>query len=169
VSEPAASPPADTAATMPRAIGSTLFAAIGFVVFLLVFRETMSFSPAARPFPGLISIIGMVAAAIAFAQSCGAVLAARRAMGPRAVGGPSVRDVLISYAGPPAYGTMLWALGFWTASAIFLAGLLVLLGERRPVLVILITAGTLGAIYLVFEIGFGIRLPGSMLLEALAG
>jgi hypothetical protein len=158
-------------ALLPQAIGSSLFAAAGFVVFLLALIETMSFSPAARPFPRLVSIVGMVAAGIAFARSCQAALGARREAGPMPADGtkPSRRDLAISYFGPPAYGVMLFALGFWAASALFLAGLLVLLGERRPALVIAITGGTLGAIYLVFEIGFGIRLPGSLLVQALTG
>src|SRR5262249_40691668 len=86
-SDEVTSPPADAAPTLPRAVGSALFAATGFVIFVLVFRETMSFSPAARPFPALISIIGMFGAAIAFAQSCLAALAARRRAGAKAGGG----------------------------------------------------------------------------------
>jgi hypothetical protein len=41
------------------------------------------------------------------------------------------------------------------------------LGERRPVVMAAIAGGTLGAIYGVFELAFGIRLPGSMLMQAL--
>jgi Tripartite tricarboxylate transporter TctB family len=162
-----AASPEDAPPSFPRAIGSLTFAAAGFVVFLLVLVETGNFSPEAQPFPRLVSIVGMLGAALAFAQSCQAALAARRqadAMSA-AAGTPTRRDLFISYLGPPAYGAMLLALGFWTASAIFLAGLLVVLGERRPVVVVSITATTLGSIYLVFEVGFGIRLPGSLLMQ----
>jgi hypothetical protein len=169
VSDQAGSPEhaAPSLPPLPRAIGSLLFAAAGFVVFVLVLVETASFSPEAQSFPRLISIVGMLGAAFAFAQSCQAALAARRAAG--AVGAtasaPTRRDLLISYLGPPAYGGMLLALGFWLASAVFLSGLLILLGERRPVIVVSIMAATLGSIYLVFEAGFGIRLPGSLLMQ----
>jgi tripartite tricarboxylate transporter TctB family protein len=160
----------DAPPSLPRAIGSLVFAAVGFVVFVLVLVETASFSPEAQPFPRLVAIVGMLGAALAFAQSSQTALAARRAAGATttAAGTPTRRDLLISYLGPPAYGVMLLALGFWTASAIFLAGLLIVLGERRPVIVVSITASTLGAIYLVFEVGFGIRLPGSLLMQAFA-
>jgi hypothetical protein len=166
VSDQAASPE-DAPPSFPRAIGSLIFAATGFVVFVLVLVETARFSPEAQPFPRLVAIVGMIGAAFAFAQSCQAALAARRAVGAvrAAVGPPSRRDLLISYLGPPAYGAMLLALGFWLASAIFLVGLLIVLGERRAVIVLSITATTLGAIYLVFEVGFGIRLPGSLLMQ----
>ena len=155
------------APSLPRVIGSLIFAAAGFVVFILVLVETATFSPGAQPFPRLIAIVGMIGAALAFAQSCQAALVARRAAGAmrRAAGTPARRDLFVSYLGPPAYGAMLLALGFWAASTVFLAGLLVLLGERRALVVVAITAGTLGAIYLVFEMGFGIRLPGSLLLQ----
>jgi hypothetical protein len=169
VSEQAGSPE-HAQPSLPRAIGSLMFAAAGFVLFVLVFIETTRFSPGAQPFPRLIAIVGVIAAALAFAQSCQAALAARRDAGaiPPAAGAPTRRDLFISYLGPPAYGTMLLALGFWAASALFLSGLLVLLGERRAILIAAITAGTLGAIYLVFEAGFGIRLPGSLLMQMFA-
>jgi hypothetical protein len=165
-----AGPPEHAASSLPplpQAIGSLLFAAAGFVVFVLVLVETASFSPEAQPFPRLVSIAGMLGAAFAFAQSCQEALAARRAAGAASApaSAPTRRDLLISYLGPPAYGAMLLALGFWLASAIFLSGLLILLGERRPVVVVSITGTTLGAIYLVFEAGFSIRLPGSLLMQ----
>jgi Tripartite tricarboxylate transporter TctB family len=165
-----AASPEHAAPSFPQAIGSLIFAAAGFVVFVLVLVETTSFSPEAQPFPRLVSIVGVLGAAIAFAQSCQATLAARREAGAvrAAASTPTWRDLFISYLGPPAYGAMLLALGFWTASAIFLAGLLLVLGERRPVIVLSITATTLGAIYLVFELGFGIRLPGSLLMQTFA-
>jgi hypothetical protein len=164
--DPAGSPE-DAPPSFARAIGSLIFAAAGFVVFVLVLVETASFSPEAQPFPRLVAIAGILGAAFAFAQSCQAALTARREAGAMraAASTPTRHDLFISYLGPPAYGAMLLALGFWVASAIFLAGLLIVLGERRPVIVVSITATTLGAIYLVFEAGFGIRLPGSLLMH----
>jgi len=155
----------------PQAIGSALLAAAGFIGFVLIFIETGSFSPEAQPFPRLIAIIGMIGAGIALAQSCRSALAVQREqrMMSRGAAGPSWRDLSVSYAGPPIYGAMLAALGFWLASVIFLVGLLAVLGERRPLVMAAIAGGTLGAIYLVFEIGFSIHLPGSMLLPLLSG
>jgi hypothetical protein len=157
-------------APWPHAAGSALLSALGFLAFALVFMETGNFSPEARPFPRLIAVVGMFGAAIALTQSCRAALAVRRAervmSGSEA--GPAWRDIVVSYAGPPIYGVMLFVLGFWIASLVFLTGLLAVLGERRPVVIAAIAAGTLGAIYGVFELAFGIRLPGSMLMQALA-
>jgi hypothetical protein len=178
VSDNAVAPERPEIGAWPHAAGSALLSAAGFIAFVLIFLETGSFSPEARPFPRLIAIVGMLGGAIALAQSCRAALAVRRedrvigrsgagpSMGPS--WGPSWRDLAISYAGPPIYGAMLLSLGFWLGSVIFLTGLLAVLGERRPMVMALIAGGTLGAIYLVFEIGFAIHLPGSLLLPLLA-
>jgi hypothetical protein len=152
-----------------KALGSLIFAAIGFAIFGYVLVETMSFSPEARPFPRFIATVGIIAAIVTLVQSYRQLLSARREAAREwpATGGARRHDLLISYLGPPVYGAMLLAFGFWAASAVFLTGLLLVLGERRPALVAGTTVGTLGAIYLVFEVGFGIRLPGSLLLEML--
>ena len=155
----------------PRAVGSALLSAAGFIGFVLIFIETGDFSSEAQPFPRLIAIVGMIGAGIALAQSCRDALAIQRAerIMSRGDAGPSGRDLLVSYAGPPIYGAMLMVLGFWLASLIFLVGLLAVLGERRPLVMAGIVGGTLGTIYLIFEVGFSIRLPGSMLLPLLVG
>jgi hypothetical protein len=152
-----------------QAVGSALLSAAGFIGFVLIFLETGNFSPEAQPFPRLIAIVGMLGGAIALAQSCRAALAVRREerVASHTTAGPSWRDLAISYAGPPIYGAMLLSLGFWLGSVIFLTGLLAALGERRPLVIAAIAGGTLGAIYLVFEVGFSIHLPGSLLLPLL--
>jgi hypothetical protein len=167
VSDDAVAPERAEIGVWPQAIGSAFLSAAGFIAFVLIFIETGNFSSEAQPFPRLIAIIGMIGAGIALAQSCRAALAVRRAerVMSRSDAGPSWRDLLVSYAGPPIYGAMLAMLGFWLASVVFLVGLLAVLGERRPLMITAIAAGTLGAIYLVFEVGFSIRLPGSMLLS----
>jgi hypothetical protein len=171
VSDAAAAPERHELGARPHAVGSALLSAAGLIGSLIL-QETGSFSPEAQPFPRLIAVVGMLGAAVAFGQSCRAVLAAGRqhrpashSAGPPA---PSWRDVAVSYAGPPIYGATLLLIGFWLASITFLVGLLWVLGERRPAVMALITGGTLGAIYLVFEVGFGIHLPGSLLMQMLA-
>jgi putative tricarboxylic transport membrane protein len=163
----AESPPA---ATGSQAVGSLIFAAVGLAIFIFVLFETMSFSPEARPFPRFIAVMGILSAGVAVVQSYRAARAARYRGGEtgKATGGRSRQDMMISYIGPPLYGAMLLLLGFWVASVVFLAGLLLVLGERRLPLVAAITVVTLGTIYLVFELGFGIRLPGSLLLPMLS-
>jgi tripartite tricarboxylate transporter TctB family protein len=169
MSDAAAAPGRAEIGARPHAVGSALLSAAGFIGFVLIFLETGTFSAEAQPFPRLIAVVGMLGAAVAFAQSCRVVLAASRARRTASHGAePSWRDVAVSYAGPPVYGAMLMLLGFWLASATFLIGLLWVLGERRPMVMALIAGGTLGAIYLVFEAGFGIRLPGGLLMQALA-
>lgn len=171
MSDDAVAPEPAEIGAWPRAIGSALLSAAGFIGFVLIFIETGNFSSEAQPFPRLIAIIGMIGAGIALAQSCRAALAVQREQRllSRSGAGPSWRDLLVSYAGPPIYGAMLAVLGFWLASLVFLLGLLAVLGERRPLVIAAIAGGTLGAIYLVFEIGFSIHLPGSMLLPLLLG
>jgi hypothetical protein len=154
----------------PHAIGSAVLATIGLIGFALILLETGTFSPEARPFPRLIAIVGLLGAAVALAQSYRAAFSAQRlgrASNNRDDAGPAWHSIAVSYVAPPIYGALLLALGFWVASLIFLTGLLAVLGERRPAVIGVIGGGTLGAIYLVFEMGFGIRLPGSLLLQAL--
>lgn len=162
---------AEGMAPLPKAVGSLMFAAVGLAIFGYVLIETMSFSREARPFPRVIATVGIIAALATLVQSFRSMLSARREAARElpALSGARRHDLLVSYLGPPVYGAMLLAFGFWAASAVFLAGLLLVLGERRPAFVGGITVGTLGAIYLIFEIGFGIRLPGSLLLEMIKG
>ena len=133
------------------------------MVFAAAFIEAGSFSPDAALFPRLISGVAMVSAAFAFAQSMR--MQTRHGNGPltRVI---TWRDLAISYAGPPFYIGLMVLFGFWVASAIFLAGLLVMLGTRHPVVVSVITAGTLALIYVAFELAFSIPLPGGVLFEA---
>ncbi len=153
----------------PHAIGSAVLATIGLIGFALILLETGTFSPEARPFPRLIAIVGLLGAAVALAQSCRVAFSAQRfgRASNRDDAGPAWHSIAVSYTAPPIYGALLLALGFWVASLIFLTGLLAVLGERRPAVIGVIAGGTLGAIYLVFEMGFSIRLPGSLLLQAL--
>jgi putative tricarboxylic transport membrane protein len=162
------SSPRPSVVTVPQAVGSAAFAAIGFAIFAFVYVNTLSFSPEARTFPRFVAIVGMLGAAIALIQSLQAVRAARNLTNPSSSAedaGPRRSDLWVSYLGPPLYGALLLIFGFWIASAAFLAGLLIVLGERRPAMVSMITIGTVGAIYLVFEVAFNIRLPGSLLLQ----
>ena len=58
-----------------------------------------------------------------------------------------------------AYAGLIGPLGFYTASALFLAVLIPLLGFRRPLVIGAITAGFLIGFWLVFEVVFGRVLP----------
>lgn len=147
-------------ARSPSSSGSALFSAVLFVVFATAFIHAGSYSPDAALFPRLISAVAMVCAALTFAQSV------RRPAGrvsERETGAIRWRDLVIGYAGPPLYVGLMVLLGFWIASAIFLVGLLVMLGTRNPLIVSLITVGTLVLIYVAFELTFGIPLPAGML------
>ena len=77
------------------------------------------------------------------------------------------RDLIISYVIPVAYAVAMYLFGFWASSVVCLAGLMILLGERRYLLVAAITIGTLLTIYLVFSLGFSIRMPKGLILEML--
>jgi Tripartite tricarboxylate transporter TctB family len=146
--------------------GTALVSAAALVGFLLIFIEAANFGSGARLFPRLLAVVGGISAAVLLAQSCLRVLAERRRTDPRSAGerASTWRDIVISYIGPPFYALMLYLLGFWIASTACLAGLLVLLGERRSWMVAGLTAGTLLAIYLMFEVSFDIRMPRGLLL-----
>jgi hypothetical protein len=135
------------------------------MVFAAAFIEAGSFTADAALFPRLISAAAMVSAAFAFAQSLRDPAARSGDPQKRVITG---RDLLISYAGPPLYVALMVLFGFWIASAIFLAGLLMTLGTRNPVIVFLITAGTLALIYVAFELAFSIPLPGGVLFSTVS-
>jgi hypothetical protein len=150
-----------------HAFGTAFASAVALAGFLLILVEAGSFGVGARLFPRLLGMVGGLSAAALLGQSCMRILAQRRGPASRgARGALDWRDVVISYIGPPAYAGLLYLLGFWIASVLGLAGLLVLLGERRPLVVLALTAGTLLAIYLMFEFSFGIRMPEGVLLAA---
>lgn len=150
------------------ALGSALVAAAALAGFVLIFIAAGNFGFGARLFPRVLGIVGGLAAAVVLAQSGLALLAQQRRRRARAAAAQasSWKDVVISYVGPPAYALLLYLAGFWLASILGLAGLLLLLGERRPLVILSITAGTLLAIYLMFEFSFGIRMPRGVLLDA---
>jgi hypothetical protein len=149
-----------------HSIGAAVFAAVFFTIFAAVFFSAREFSAEAALFPRLISIVAMTSAAIVCVQSAQKALAARR--NPANIRDETVAlsrsDIATSYAGPPFYCLLMALFGFWIASAIFLGGLLVLLGTRRPFMVFVIIVGTLSTIYIAFDLVFGIELPGGMLL-----
>jgi hypothetical protein len=150
------------------AVSSALVSAAALAGFVLIFIEAANFGTGASLFPRLLGVVGGISAAVVLVQSCLRVLAERRRSEPRSAGGRALNwhDVVISYVGPPLYAILLYLLGFWIASILGLAGLLILLGERRPWMVGTITAGTLIAIYLMFEFSFGIQMPKGVLLHA---
>jgi hypothetical protein len=150
-----------------HAFATALVAAAALGGFVVIFIVAGSFGSGARLFPRLLAIVGGISAAAVLIQSCLQVLAGRhRAVAHDGEQKLNWHDIIISYIGPPAYAAMLYVLGFWIASTLCLAGLLVLLGERRPWMIIAITAGTLAAVYLMFEFSFGIRMPAGLLFNA---
>jgi hypothetical protein len=150
-----------------HAFATALVAAAALAGFIVIFVVAGSFGSGARLFPRLLAIVGGICAAVVLIQSCLQVRAERRrAATHEAKQRLNWQDIIISYLGPPVYAAMLYVLGFWIASTLCLAGLLVLLGERRPWMIVSITAGTLAAVYLMFEFSFGIRMPAGLLFNA---
>lgn len=154
-----------------NALGTALVSAVALAGFVLIFVAAASFGTGARLFPRLLGVVGAISAAVVLGQSCLRILAERRS-DARAAGGGTAggrglnwHDIVISYVGPPVYAVLLYGLGFWIASVLSLAGLLVLLGERRAWMILALTAGTLLAIYLMFEFSFGVRLPRGALFD----
>jgi hypothetical protein len=142
------------------AAGTAIVSAAALAGFLLIFMAAGGFGSGAQVFPRLLAVVGGISAAVLLAQSLLRARTRARAAG----GGVAWRDILVSYIGPPIYAALLYLLGFWIASTLCLAGLLVLLGERRPAMVAALTAGTLLAIYLMFEVSFDIHMPRGLLL-----
>lgn len=144
------------------AVAAALFAATVFVFFCWVFVHAASFTREAALFPRLIASVGIVSAFLTLVPAVQTVFIARRREqdgGRQAAELLAWRDLTVIYASPPVYGVLLYGLGFWIASAVFLVGLLAFLGERRLVVLAGVAFGTLAVVYLVFVLGFDIRLP----------
>lgn len=72
---------------------------------------------------------------------------------------------MLSFGVPVAYAVLLWALGFWVASAVTMLSLPLLLGYRRKLIVLAVCVGTLVAVELVFVRTFDMQLPRGVLVE----
>ena len=149
-------------------LATIVVSAIALVGFTLIYIEAGSFGAAARLFPRVLSVLGGVCAAGVLVRSL-MRLRAPRSQRPQQATPLSRSDLVISYIGPVVYAVGLYVFGFWIASVVCLAGLMLLLGERRYFLVAAITVGTLLAIYVVFELGFSIRMPKGLIIELLQG
>jgi drug/metabolite transporter (DMT)-like permease len=152
------------------ALGTALASAAAVAGFILIFIEAGSFGSEARLFPRLIALLGGISALVLLARTCFGALSVRsRAKTAPAESSLGWRDYVISYVGPPLYAVVLYLAGFWIASIACLVSLMLLLGERRRLLILAITAGTLLTIYVVFDFGFNIRMPKGLLIEMIRG
>jgi hypothetical protein len=70
------------------------------------------------------------------------------------------RKVVYSAVALIAYVTLMDPLGTYISSALFVGGLTLILGYRRPVVLVSLTAGTLLIIY-IFANYLGVELPGT--------
>jgi hypothetical protein len=154
--------------TNAAVLGTTVVAAVAFTAFIVTFVDAGNFRHDARLFPRLIAVCGAISALVILANACIELRKrqwiAARSDSPR-LNEPGLQEKIVGYGGPAFYGLLLYLLGFWIASILCLAGLLIFLGERRPLLIAAITAGTLLSIYLVFEFSFSIRMPAGLLLS----
>lgn len=152
-------------------IGEASLVGVALVGFVAIFIGANAFGREAAIFPKLVAVLGALCAALRLAQDGRALLAgASVEVGgevPDGEGGVGWTDFLLSYIGPALYAAMLYVLGFWVASATGLMALFAVLGERRPPVMIGLTALTLGLIYVLFDLSFGIRMPGSAVFEFL--
>ena len=149
-----------------RNVGVKIASAAALVSFIFIYIDAGSFGSDARRFPRVLAVIGCVCAAVILFQS---FVHKKNSNDDQTNQEGSLNrvDILTSYIGPVLYAIGLYFLGFWVASFLCLIGLLVVLGERRVSLIAAVTIGTLLSIYLVFEVGFSIRMPEGLLFEML--
>ncbi len=62
-----------------------------------------------------------------------------------------------------AFALSFETLGFFIPAAVFIPAVAVMLGQRNPVLITLVTLGLLGFVYLIFVTLLGVTLPGPRL------
>ena len=61
------------------------------------------------------------------------------------------------------YVVLMNVLGFFTASVLFMPGVMIYMGYRKPVTMICVTAGMLGFVYVLFVAWLKVRLPSGIL------
>lgn len=144
---------------------AVLFAAALLAVFVHVAMVGQSSRGLAGLFPLIVGVVGGIAALVNLLQA----IAGRDARsGDAPAEGAEARWLAaLSYGVPVAYAALLWLLGFWVASGITLMALPWLLGYRRIGVVLLVCAGTLLAVELVFVQTFDMVLPRGLLIERL--
>ena len=114
-------------------------------------------------FPAVVGIAGGLAALVNLVQAIRGRDA--RAAGDAGEGVDTAWLAGLSFGVPVAYAVLLWALGFWVASAATLLALPWLLGYRRPLVVLGVAFGTLVAVEIVFVQVFEMNLPRGVLVE----
>jgi len=139
------------------------FAALLLMVLAYVAWKGLRTPGVAGLFPAVVGVVGSLAALVNLMQ----VLRGHDAGAedPSTAGADAAWLAGLSLGVPVAYAVLLWALGFWIASAAVLLALPWMLGYRRPIIVLAVCAGTLLAVDLVFVEIFDMRLPRGLLIE----
>lgn len=116
----------------------------------------------ARSMPWALTLLG-IAFSVALFVSGGTTSAKDAASLPQRARLPDVLSALVLLAWTALYAGLLGALGFFAATAVFLFGGFLLLGERRLLFCSGIALGTSGALYLLLHFALGLYLPGGTL------
>lgn len=70
-----------------------------------------------------------------------------------------LREVLAVLALSILYDILMTRIGFLPATALYLLAMIAFLGERRPLVLVPVAALTPLALYVIFKLGLGVRLP----------
>jgi putative tricarboxylic transport membrane protein len=155
-----------------RAPGELVFAILLLAASLFVLWEAygiagFSSASSAGAFP-------MCAAAVMALAALRNLLVTLRLAGPDPERGPlarQFRDIVAPavvarfVALAVAYVALIAPLGFFIASALFLAAAMWLLGRRRPLLVLAVSTLALAAVYGLFKVVFAVDLPTGGLFQ----
>lgn len=151
---------------MADILSGLLFVLLSGLVYATAYQLPAGRGHAPGPgfFPELAALFGMV---IGVAICVRAVMALRRARGPRPHGGAESRGDVLRLVGllaaSIAYVVALRPIGFLAASFLFLAAGLLMLGERRVLLLLVVPAGLTGGVLVIFSYLLGLRLPAGTL------
>lgn len=127
-----------------RSTGERIFVSIIGLLFGLQFVLALSYPPDARLFPLIVCGVGfLLAVAMEFGMGLGEAIGEK--LSPM-----SRRLLALALLAPPLYAAALWLFGFWIATAIADPAIAYLLGYRRPLVLVLVTASmtlTIGVLF----------------------
>lgn len=147
------------------AVGAVLVAVFGIMV-----GAALTYAVDARLFPLIVGTAGLVLSLMVFGRSVYLYSQSKKSTAPLTTKGPAPaadagerRKKWISLCSAPAFGALLWLVGFYIASGVVLTLMPYGLGYKKAGRILLLMAATVVGMRILFADIMGIRMPPGLL------